>query len=80
MILGYDEYSHKLSHTYYDIDLRFSKIIPRNLHLVLLFSISTMPAPVQLAGCTYLQPCPSWHHMLDVLVFTELEDGHLLEL
>ena len=30
MILGYDEYSHKLSHTYYDIDLRFSKIIISN--------------------------------------------------
>ena len=25
MILGYDEYSHKLSHTYYDIDPRFSE-------------------------------------------------------
>ena len=30
MILGYDEYSHKLSHTYYDIDPRFSEIIIPN--------------------------------------------------
>ena len=30
MILGYDEYSHKLSHTYYDINPRFSKIIIPN--------------------------------------------------
>ena len=30
MILGYDEYSHKLSHTYPDIDPRFSEIIIPN--------------------------------------------------
>ena len=30
MILGYDEYSHKLSHIYYDIDPRFSEIIIPN--------------------------------------------------
>ena len=30
MILGYDEYSHKLSHTYHDIDLRFSKFVISN--------------------------------------------------
>ena len=44
MILGYDEYSHKLSHTYYDIDPRFSEIIIPNTRISL-----------DLYGCTAVQ-------------------------